>query len=390
VTTILLIEDNKGEALVVQKLLEKNPIIDFEVIHFSNLKDGIGLLKRANKIDVVLCDIFLPDSKGIQTVQKLRRVSSNLPVIFFTESKDEDLAIATIKKGAQDYLVKGQFEGEDLRRAITYSIERMIYQKEAEQAKARARKLKHDTNTLEKERVELVKLARAKDDFISLASHQLRTPATGVKQYINMLLQGFAGDLTSQQRQILEQANQSNERQLKIVRDLLKTAQLDSGKVELSEDTIDLVSLIIDIIEEQQGEFDARKQSIKFSNKSKSNIRIIADRQNLRMALENVVDNAGKYSLNNKSVKIDLTEGAKTVIIVVRDQGVGIDKRDLPKVFSKFSRVTNPLSDDVGGSGLGLYWAKNIIELHKGKIKVDSVFGTGTTFTITLPKRKKS
>ena len=106
------------------------------------------------------------------------------------------------------------------------------------------------------------------------------------------------------------------------------------------------------------------------------------------MALENIIDNAGKYSPPGKKIKISLSKTKTSLVISVKDSGVGIAKKDLPKLFRKFSRVDNPLSIAAGGTGLGLYWAKKIIRLHRGSISVTSTPNQGSTFAITLPVEK--
>jgi signal transduction histidine kinase len=113
---------------------------------------------------------------------------------------------------------------------------------------------------------------------------------------------------------------------------------------------------------------------------------ILVDPNRLRMVLENIIDNAMNYSLPNKTIKVAVRSSAETVKISVQDQGVGIDKNDFPKLFQKFSRIPNPLSVEVGGSGLGLYWAHKIVLLHNGTIEVKSTIGHGSTFTVILPK----
>lgn len=230
----------------------------------------------------------------------------------------------------------------------------------------------------------LLELNRSKDEFISLASHQLRTPATGVKQYVGMLLAGYAGRISEQQRQLLNTAYESNERQLKIINDLLKVAHLDAGKVSLQKTMVDIVDLIEDVIDEQADTFKSRGQGAIFKRSEKS-ILVRVDEDRIRMVLENLIDNASKYSLHGSTVVISVKKYGRNLLVRVKDQGVGIDQQDQDKLFKKFSRIDNPLSTLVGGTGLGLYWAKEIIDLHGGTIEVDSQVKKGTTFTIRLP-----
>jgi signal transduction histidine kinase len=229
-------------------------------------------------------------------------------------------------------------------------------------------------------------LDEAKTDFVSLASHQLRTPASGVKQYLGMLLDGYAGPLTANQATMLQTAYDSNERQLRIVDDLLYVAQVDSGKMKIRPSNVDVAGLLKDILSEQAARFDKKGQQVRLSSRHKTLV-CQADRQRLRMALENIIDNAHKYTPKGKKITVGLRKLPRYVSITVADQGVGIARQDRPRLFKKFSRIDNVMSATVGGSGLGLYWAARVIALHGGKIEIDSQEGRGTVFTILLPFR---
>lgn len=231
---------------------------------------------------------------------------------------------------------------------------------------------------------ELLLLNSLKDDFVSLASHQLRTPATGVKQYLGLLLEGYAGPLTEQQEDFLQKAYTSNDRQLDIVNDLLQIAQLDAGKIKLNKQIIDINELIADIIDEQIDSFKNRGQQLKLVLAKRSQQAAI-DPQRLRMVVENLIDNASKYTPEKGTITVSVRAHKKSVAIIVEDTGVGISEFDLPKLFHKFSRIPNELSSSSSGSGLGLFWAKQIIDMHEGTIEVSSETGKGTKFTITLP-----
>lgn len=234
------------------------------------------------------------------------------------------------------------------------------------------------------ERVELVALNNAKDEFISLASHQLRTPATGVKQYLDLLADGYAGQLTPVQLDMLKTAYKSNDRELHIIDDLLKVANLDAGKVGLRLEKADLVALCKNVISELQANFKRHGQPLNFSH-SQNRVYALVDRYLLRMVIENILDNAGKYSYDKQVVSIQLRKSGGKITITIKDRGVGIPKSELGKLFQKFSRIDNPLSRQVGGSGLGLYWAKKVVDMHGGNIEVVSSPGKGTSFKVSLP-----
>jgi PAS domain S-box-containing protein len=227
-------------------------------------------------------------------------------------------------------------------------------------------------------------LERAKDDFISVASHQLRTPATAVKQYVGMFLEGYAGKLTPTQKRLLKRAYDSNERQLMIIEDLLRVARVDSGNLRLNLDVADIVQLLDDVISDQAAEAARRQQSIDLETEAKE-IAVNIDADRMRMVFENIIDNAIKYSLPGKNIQVRVSQTKDHAHVSIIDEGVGIAAADLEKLFEKFSRVPNDLSVEAGGTGLGLYWAERIIKLHKGRIAVESVLGRGSTFSIRLP-----
>jgi signal transduction histidine kinase len=239
---------------------------------------------------------------------------------------------------------------------------------------------------LKKQRSQLVTLNNAKDEFISIASHQLRTPASAVKQYIGLLLEGYVGDLTDMQLKMVQAAYDSNQRQLSIIDDLLRVAQVDAGRITLVKRTCDVIQLLDDVLQEQNGKFVARKQRVAYRHPDTSVIASV-DQRLLRMVLENLIDNASKYSPERKSIEVSVAVKGEFLLLQVKDHGVGINVKDQKRLFQKFSRLSNALSSLVSGSGLGLYWAKKIVDLHGGSITVKSQEGKGATFGITLPLR---
>jgi PAS domain S-box-containing protein len=245
-------------------------------------------------------------------------------------------------------------------------------------------------NVLLKEQQRTLELINiAKDEFISLASHQLRTPATSIKQYLGIILEGFAGELRSDQELFIKKAYESNERQINTVNDLLKVAQIDAGKVVVRKSPIDIKKLIKSIVEDYADNIIQRQQQVDLN--VASNIRpIVLDAHLFRMAIENILDNASKYTPPGGKITISARYREHMLALSIRDTGVGIAKRDIDKLFTKFGRIHNPLSNSSGGTGLGLYWVSKVIEQHHGKIDVTSEINKGTTFTIYIPRGEVS
>ncbi len=235
------------------------------------------------------------------------------------------------------------------------------------------------TDITERKRAE-----KAKDEFVSLASHQLRTPATAVKLYLGMLLEGYAGELSENHRTFITTAYNSNERQLVIINSILRTAQIDSGVYRLKKSPQNLAALIDMILIDFRPVLLMREHLLACD--VDESITVNVDPAEMSVALTNIIENASKYSPNGKPIAVSATQSARATTILVKDQGVGIDSSNKDKIFEKFTRIDNALSDTVNGSGLGLYWVKRIIEMHGGTISLTSKLGKGTTFSVRLPR----
>lgn len=255
--------------------------------------------------------------------------------------------------------------------------------------KANEDSLKSANSMLQAQQKELKRLNDSKDEFISLASHQLRTPATAIKQLLGILLEGFAGDVPETVRGYLEKTYESNERQIAIVNSLLKVAQIDSGKIVLQKEVVDINNVVESIYKQYKGVISSRNQSISLHLQPGSLYGYI-DHHYYRMALENIIDNASKYTEDNGKITISTKTFKEYATVSVTDTGVGVAAEDIPTLFDKFNRIENDLSHQVAGSGLGLYWVAKVIELHKGKIRVESEMNVGTTFHIDVPIGEQS
>jgi signal transduction histidine kinase len=229
------------------------------------------------------------------------------------------------------------------------------------------------------------KLQVIRDELMSLASHQLRTPASGVKQYLGMLLEGFAGDLSPQQRELIEKADTINNRQIEIVDQILLATDVGGAKLRAAMRHEDITQLVVEVIDEQR--LSHKTHHTLAYQPSRQPIFASIDRDYIKVAIENVIGNAYKYTPDHGTINVSVSQDDTSVAIAVTDSGVGIAPSDQDRLFEKFSRIPNELSIKAGGSGIGLYVVKELVEgLHDGTIAVSSAGdGTGSTFTITLP-----
>ena len=231
-------------------------------------------------------------------------------------------------------------------------------------------------------------ITRAKDELLSLASHQLRTPATGVKQYMGMVLQGYAGPISDAQEDMLSKAYKSNERQLRVINDILHLAKLDLGRIVLAKTQFDLAELISDVIDEQEREIETNELTL--TTKIIKRAPLYADKHMLRMVVENLLSNAIKYTAPGGKLFIQLRQRGDGYYIIVKDNGVGISAQDTQQLFKQFSRIQNARSHLVTGTGVGLYLAKHLTQLHDGDIAVESELGKGSSFMVYIPKNIKN
>ncbi len=232
---------------------------------------------------------------------------------------------------------------------------------------------------------EMHKLDDARQEFVSLASHQLRTPASGVKSFLSLLLDGYSDEFTKQQRKFIKKAYESNERQLDIIDNLLNLAAIESGQLRLSKKEINLNNLVSKSLPNHRPVARSRGQKISFT-RSKEALLVNVDPNHLRMALDNLISNAIKYTPDKGQITVSVYGNKSSAYIDVADTGIGIPANLLPELFQKFRRLHDPASETVGGSGLGLYLAKYIVRLHGGSITVKSRYRHGTTFKIRLKR----
>jgi signal transduction histidine kinase len=382
VKSLLVIEDNIGDARLIKEILRGTDFEQYELTYVHSLEE-LEVFKKSH-FQAILMDLHLSHVKPTETFKFVNNMYPTTPIIVLTGISDDKLASQIVRQGAQDYVIKGTFDSDSLQRSLKYAI----YRKKAEQRlaaeKNRSMRMKKMVETFESESKRLTKINKAKDVFLSIASHQLRTPATSVKQYIGMALEGYGGEVSPKMKPFLETAYQSNDRQLRIVDDLLKVARLDAGHVTLRKEPTNICSLIYDVTKESAEAIAIKKQKLVL-HLPEDALMVNLDKDNMRMVFENIMDNATKYSDENTQIEVEVTEDGNSVICTFTDQGIGISPADQKKLFHKFSRIDDSFAYSPNGSGLGLYWARELVKLHHGEIRLTSQKGVGSTFRIRLP-----
>ena len=234
----------------------------------------------------------------------------------------------------------------------------------------------------------LKQVDKLKDEFVSLASHELRTPMTVIKSYVWLLLEGKTGKLTEQQMKYLKISYDSTNRLIGMVNDMLNISRIESGRFTIDPKPMSIATLIQEVSSEMGSR--AAELGIKLVVQEPENAtpNINADSDRIKQVLINLIGNSLKFTSKDGSITVSYYLKDSMVFVSIKDTGIGIKPEDMEKLFKKFNMVGgSSLTKQAGqGSGLGLYLSKNLVELHKGKIWVESEGeGKGTVFTFTLP-----
>lgn len=228
-------------------------------------------------------------------------------------------------------------------------------------------------------------IERMKTEFVSISAHQLRTPLSAIKWTLRMLLDGDLGKLSKEQLDFLEKTYQSNERMIDLINDLLNVTRIEEGRYIFKPVSIQLEDLCKEIIANFHEEIVRKQILLGFLTPNKNLPPVKVDVDKIKLVIENLIDNAIKYTKSGGNVTISLKGDIKEVEFEVKDSGVGIPADQQKRIFSRFFRGANIVRLDTTGTGLGLFIAKNIIDAHRGKIWFESKENKGTTFHFTLP-----
>jgi len=249
------------------------------------------------------------------------------------------------------------------------------------------REVNEATARLKQTNEKLKALDTAKDEFISMASHQLRTPLTAAKGYLSMVLEGDVGKLNKDQTNMLQEAFASSQRMVYLIADLLNVSRLKTGKFIISPSKISLADIVEQEVEQLIPTAQSRHLKLSF-DKPKRFPKVMLDQTKTRQVIMNFIDNAIYYTKPGGTIDVRLTAKKDSLEYAVKDTGIGVPKTDQPKLFTKFFRAGNARKARPDGTGLGLYMAQRVISAQGGNIIFDSVEGKGSTFGFSFPRNK--
>ena len=360
----LLVEDNPGDARLVREALIEAKDAHFELTHFERLAPALKMLTD-EEVDIVLLDLSLPDESGLKTLDRTHSAAPNVPIVVLTGLDDHELALRALQEGAQDYLVKGKVESDLLTRSIRYAIERaqiLAARREGEE------KYKSLSNELEKANIELKELSELKSRFVSMVSHEFRTPLTAIFAASD-LLKRYSDRMTQDQKTArLDKIQKEIKHMIQLLDDILIIGRAEAGKFPFNPEHLNIKELIDEIIEEVKVTYSSEhKINFQFNGKEE---KVHIDEKILRHIVTNILSNAVKYSPNDSTIHFNLNVNKTNIILVFKDEGIGIPPDEIKRLFEPFHRATNV--GDVFGTGLGLAIVKQLVEPQGGTISEKS------------------
>jgi signal transduction histidine kinase len=353
--TILVVDDEK----IIRELCTQ-VLRDYQVFQASNCEEALRIYER-EQIDLILSDIIMPGSSGIDLLKQVKTQDPNATVLMMTGFADREVILSALKEDADDFINK-PLNLIQLKTSVEKALERKA--------------LKSELATIKRS-------DEIKNIFLSMVSHKLRTPITGISLFLQNLRADLFDPKESFYRESIDMATGEAKYLGKLVTDLLAFSQVMISEAALNMTPSDLNEIVADVL------IKCREEHCNFNVDLEVAPDVLPpvllDPSKIRFALHQVIDNAFKFSGELGHVNLKLGSYEDSVYVVVSDTGIGIPESELPKVFEKFYQIDPDQTGQIRGFGLGLFYARDFIRQHGGSINLTSDPGLGTTVTISLP-----
>lgn len=336
--------------------------------------------------------VMIDESQDVDEKLRAEAVSQNVSLIAHLNAPNQNKAVGAIvlgpKKSGSIYGTQDHRVMEIVADELVIAIQNALSFEEIQQFNITLQEKVDDaTKKLRNANQKLIAMDQTKDDFISMASHQLRTPLTSVKGYVSMVLEGDVGKITKQQRKLLDQAFLSSQRMVYLIADLLNVSRLKTGKFIIEPRPTQLADVIEGELDQLKETAAARELTMTY-DKPKSFPMLNLDETKIRQVIMNFVDNAIYYTTAGGHVTVSLADKGETIEFTVVDDGIGVPKNEQHNLFNKFYRAGNAKKARPDGTGLGLFMAKKVVVAQGGVIIFKSEEGKGSTFGFTFEKKK--
>ena len=415
---VLIVEDSPTQALMLQESLQEKKL---KTVTAKDGVEGLALMRQESP-QIVVSDIEMPRKNGFEFCREAKNDPKlkDTPVIMLTNLSDPMDLIKGLQSGADGFLTKpcpidlllatisDTLENKKLhsgttKNKISFIFRGKHYQLEADQSQIvdlllstysnalqknleleqAYRQLNMSYQEIEQKNEELKKLNEQKNQFLGMAAHDLRNPLSVIQGFSSLLEDKFSATEDKESIKMLERIQKSSTFMINLINDLLDISSIESGKVHLNLQDVNLTSLIEEHISFMKG--IAQKKEISLVFKAGSIRSVVCDPEKILQVVNNLITNAIKFSKPQTTVEVTLESKGSDIVITVKDQGVGIPAQERDRLFQPFSKTSVKSTAGEASTGLGLAIAKKIMTEHKGKIWVESEVGKGSTFSVSLP-----
>lgn len=353
--TILVVDDEK----IIRELCEK-ALKDYHVLQAGTCSEAMRLYER-EPVDLILSDVMMPGGTGIDLLRQVKQLDPNAVVIIMTGFAEKEVILNALKSGADDFINK-PLNLLQLRTAVESALGK---------------------KRLKEELANLKRLDRLKSNFLSLISHKLRTPITAISLFLQNVQQGVHDMDEPFFRQNAKLINEEASYLGRMVTDLLTFSQVMEGSEGLKREPCDLNSIVAEVLQSSR---EAQAKPGIDTEVHEALLPVMRlDQTKIAFALQQIIDNAYKFSGETGHVSVTLCNNGDKVCVVVADTGFGIPRDEIAKVFEKFYQIDPDNTGQVRGFGLGLFYAREFVRQHGGSVSIESEAGVGTTVTVTLP-----
>lgn len=374
---ILLIDDSQGDRLLARRELSKT-FPSLQIKEIAEVNELIPALE-AGEFDLVITDYQLRWSTGLEVLQTIKSRYPHCPVVMFTSSGSEEVAVQGMKQGLSDYVLKGK-SLHRLSIAVRESLEKERLRRDYEET---LEQLKRSEERFRSQAEELAEANRLKDEFLAVLSHELRTPLNPILGWVHLLRRGNLD--ADKVNYALETIERNAKLQTQLIEDLLDISRVLRGKLNLKTAPVDLVSTIEAALETVRLAAEAKGIQIAARLEPRGRF-VLGDAGRLQQIIWNLFSNAVKFTPKAGQIEVALNYVGLQAQIGVKDNGEGIDPEFLPYVFEYFRQADGSTTRNFGGLGLGLAIARHLTEMHGGTIQAESPGKSqGATFTVMLP-----
>ncbi len=381
---ILIVDDNQPDRELLEQILSNAGAV-YSIRQADSGRSALQIINE-DPPDVILLDIQMSDINGFATLKELgKKKDFFIPVLLVSSFTGDNDRLKGIEMGASDFINKPIISEEVIARVAAHIKIKKMIDRAAWVAAETNEGIKVLYKELEKDAEKLKKLDVLKSNFVSTVSHELRTPLAIIRQGVSLIHRKILGQINDQQAQTLADVLENVDRLVRIINNILDISKLETGKVNLDKVEINCALVLQKLVE--QFRMTAKTKDITIENDLAESLpAAFVDKDKFIQVVTNLLGNAVKFTPSSGRIRIFAKEDGDFLQIAVSDTGRGISKEDIPKLFEKFEQFGRKDGPGDQGTGLGLAISKEIVELHGGKIWIESVVDQGTTFTFTVPK----